>query len=211
MSLTPDILKGVRDLIPEATQTKIKTFMAKFNAVPPVPPVIVKLDTQVTTQDGTMTLSIAGDSAAIGAMVMDLTSGTPVPVADGTYTLQDGSSITTVAGAITAIVPAPVATPPQPPADFGAQFKIQFAAQEVKFAGLLKAELKLRDIKIAELEATNKDITEINKTVVEFMSKIMETPVVEKKKVLPAVDFSKMSALEVRRYHKAAAKENGQK
>lgn len=53
---------------------------------------------EVKTQDGTMTLSFEGDVPAIGVPVMDITSGTPVPLADGEYILEGGINVTVMGG-----------------------------------------------------------------------------------------------------------------
>lgn len=186
--------KAVAAILPDALKTKIKELAVKFNAapVPPAPPAPpVQLDKQMKTQDGAMTVSIAGDPAP-GIAIMDMTSGTPVPLSDGTYTMEDGSTIIVAGGLITTFTPG---APPAPVVDY----TTQFAAAKLEFA----SELKKRDDKITELESTQKDDIEFKKVILEFMDAVLKEPVKEPKKLIPEVDFSKMTPLERYRYHKA--------
>lgn len=184
----------------------IEKFKAAFNApvITPAVPAPVALDKQMKTQDGAITVSIGGQAPAVNVPVMDVTSGAPTPLADGTYTLEDGSSITVAAGVITAFTPAAA---PDMPADF----KTQFAAQKMEFETMISLKLKAVNDQIAiqkketaEQAQTIADLTEINKTVVSFMEQIMETPVPEpEKKKFDYEAFEKMSSLEKRRYQKS--------
>lgn len=206
MKVSIEFAKAINDLIPDALKEKIKAAKVKFSAAPPAPtaPPAPPAPYSVNITGGQPMYVNTSDDGIMDIDQGDAVFSDPaltVPYPDGTYTADDGSSITVQGGVVTTYT-AGIAQTALP----AANFKAQFAAQEVKFTSILKAELKLRDDKITELEAVNKDLTDINKTVVEFMNKVLETPVIEKKKPAEKVDFSKMTQLEIYRYHKAAEK-----
>lgn len=96
-------MNKLRDLIKINLSTEEQAAIASFKpAVVDVTPITVKA-AEVKTKDGAITLSYEGDTLAIGTPVMDITSGTSVPAADGEYTLADDSVITVVSGTVTEI------------------------------------------------------------------------------------------------------------
>lgn len=95
-----DILLGVKDLL------------LKFNTQAPAAPVVepaepVKMAADVTLKDGSI---VQVDKLEVGGLVTK--EGQPVP--DAEHVLEDGRTITTVAGAITEIKEAASATPSEP-------------------------------------------------------------------------------------------------
>jgi len=162
-------LAAMNEIIPVALREKLKALITKFDAAPPV-----NVDKTMKTKDGAMTISVAGEPVA-GAAVMDITSGAPIALVDGTYELEDGSSITVASGVITAVTPA--ATPAiDPGLDMGAKFSAQFAAQATELAAVATS---LKEIKAEnkELKQSIADITELNKYLVEFVKTAIDTPV----------------------------------
>lgn len=191
-------------------QIKILTdWSAKFNTdgtpvVPATPAAVappVLLEKVVKTVDG-KTLSIAGEPAA-GIAVMDTTTGTPIVLSDGDYTLEDGSTMSVVSGLITVYTPATIV----PPADL-AQMQAQFAAHKVDFEKSFTAKFAAQEKEVIALKKANtelaaevKDLNIISKIVAEFMHQATVTPVEEKQKS-EQIDFSKMTPLEKYRYDK---------
>lgn len=164
---------AIVELIGAPLTEKLKGVFAKFNAIPATPATPatpVAMDKTMKTKDGAITVSIAGEPAE-GVAVMDITSGAPVALADGTYELEDGASITVSGGVITAVTAA--AAPATPGMDmtakFAAQYKTDFAAMETKYKKL--------EAENAEHKKQIADLIELNKPMVEFMTKLMETPV----------------------------------
>lgn len=187
------ILKKFVSSLPKALTDSIKQLHVKFNAetpataTPAVPaPAPVKMDKQMKTQDGTKTISIAGDMPAIGVAVMDITTGTPIALADGTYTLEDGSVIVVASGMISTYTPG---TPTEPPMDM-TKMSIQFAAQKTEFAALVDVKFKVLNDKNTELEKRINDMTALNKVLIEFANAFTESPVPDKP-VVSEVKFSK--------------------
>ena len=181
MSDKKSFLEFAKAIIPTDLQKKLSEAWTKFNAVPapaaaPVAP--VALDKTMKTKDGALTISVAGDPA-IGVAVKDISTGSPVDLADGTYELEDGSSIVVAGGTITTYTPAAAPVVPGME-DMTAKFSAQFSAQEVKLAALVETKFKEQNEKIKELESTISDLTKTNGTLLEFANKIIETPIEDK-------------------------------
>lgn len=190
----------------EQFKTAFAELKAKYNAAPPPAPVPtpVALDKTMKTQDGLMTISIAGDPATATVTttipVMDITSGTPVALADGSYVLEDGSTITVVGGAITTYTAAtPAPAPPLPGMDM-AQFKAAFAAEfKADFAKEFETKFAAQQLKITELETALTDHNVQLKHLVEFADMALTTPV-DGKPSKPEKPWSEMTGLEQAEY-----------
>lgn len=197
----------VQDLIPaamkkqiadaHAAQLKLEADLAAAAANPAPAAVALK---EMKTKDGKV-LSIAADTPAVDVMVMDTTSGTPVPL-EGSVELEDGSKITAVAGKITVYEPAVVA----PPMDMTAAttaLKAQFAAEKVEFEKTFRADFATLKKESEENKASLKDVNTQLAVLLAFADKVTNSPVAEKEvKKTVDVDFSKMTPLEIYKYNK---------
>jgi hypothetical protein len=191
--------KQIKAQVPKETQGLItKLYNAIFGAGdPPTPtptPTPAKLEKTFKTKDGLLSISVAAEVPAVGVAVIDPATGNAIP--DGTYLLEDGSSITVAAGAITEYT---AAAPPAPPMDMTAAttaLKAQFAAEKVEFEKTFKTQFKALEDKNKELEKTVTDQVEINKTVVKFMHDLINTPIPDEPAKKKAVQFKKLSEKE---------------
>lgn len=172
----------------EKFRAYIKEAIVKFSAMPvgaeppstepPENPSIT-----VSTLDG-KTLSVSGDAMTPGALVNEVTGDTmsaPQP-ADGTYTLQDGSTLVAIAGKIDSVTPAAAPAMPE-------EFKAEFAALKKDRADILKfrsdfeAKFKAQEKEIIELKSTVRDMVTCNKELLEFADFMSKEPVQEPAKV----------------------------
>lgn len=134
----------------------------------------IKLD-EVKTKDGVITISYGEDAIVIGTLVFTINAdGTQTPLADGTYDLQDGNTITVVAGAVTDIKPTvpQVSTPDS---------NLAPTAMEAQFATHKSDLMKSFEVELAkEKNKLQKEISELKKIQVITLSaieKILNTPI----------------------------------
>jgi hypothetical protein len=153
---------------------------------------------EVLTVDGKK-LSIVGEMPAVGSEVMDITTGTPVSCADGSYELEGGKVIKVAAGKIAEIVDAPQETEEQMKARQMAEAAVPQLAQMSVQMTAIKAE---NDTLKAEL---SKRIDELNKQS-QFMAsqleKILNAPIQlsGQSEDVEMPDFSTMTASEEREW-----------
>ena len=95
--MSKEVAKKFSDIIKTQFSAIEQAIIEAWKKTPTVTTIGVKAK-EVKTQDGTMTFSFDGDVPAIGMPVMDITSGTPVPVADGEYILDGGINVTVSGG-----------------------------------------------------------------------------------------------------------------
>lgn len=192
-------------------------FDAAAQVVNPTPaPAPVKLEKQMKTKDGSMTVSIAGEAPAPGVEVMNVT-GEPMPLADGSYVMEDDSTIVVAGGKITEYKPMV-----QQAAAPATTFEAQFEAVKTEFANQVEVKFQAADKRIKSLEAENeelkKSISDQNtqlKTLVEFAKVMSETPVqepgavktrIEFTKQLSRAEYNKLSAVEQTRHNEIFGK-----
>lgn len=187
--------KAVNAVLPDALKIKLQAIPTPVAAAAPpappsppaapAPPAVAPYMANVTGGQP-MYVDISDDGLPgvdQGDMVYSDT-GLTMPYADGTYTLDDGSSVTVAGGKVTVYTAAASPSPALPAtmkAEFAAQ-KTEFAAVLTKFAAIEK-ESKEQKAAIAEL------IT-INATFAEAFKALTETPVDDKPKGTEA-KFSK--------------------
>ena len=153
-------------------------------AVPVAPIAPVALATDYKLADGT---AVQIDKLEVGGLVM--VAGVPAP--DGVLELEDGTTLTVLAGAITEL--GVKATEPTEPAEMGSQFEQDFAAFKVEFEShkaafdQVKVDFAAANDKIVKQDEAIKGLL----TVVENLAKVevaspAQTP----------VDFESMSPLQ---------------
>ena len=103
----------------------------------------------VKTKDGLVTISHEGETLAVGMPVMDNTTGTPAPLMDGEYTLEDGTVITVASGMVADLKAAQAAE--VEPADMSAikkDFATQMSAQRIALEKQVSDQAKeIKDMK----------------------------------------------------------------
>lgn len=143
----------------------------------------------VKTKDLSKTISYDGEVLVAEMPVLDMTSGTPMPLADGDYTLEDDMQIKVVGGRVKEVKPATspaVIDAPVTQAVMTAQLK----TQKDSFEAIVT---KLR----AELKESKDQVILLNKAV----SAILETPIANPKQK-EAKKWEDMTPLEQRRASK---------
>jgi hypothetical protein len=187
---------------PETQSLIKKLYNAIFGAGDPVPtpaptpaPAPAKLEKTFKTKDGLLSISVAAEVPAAGVAVIDPATGNAIP--DGTYLLEDGSSITVAAGLITDYTAAAPLAPPMDMTAATTALKAQFAAEKVEFEKTYSTKFKALEDKNKELEKTVTDQVEINKTVVKFMHDLINTPIPDEPKKKETVQFKKLSEKEI--------------
>lgn len=144
------------------------------------------------------------------AVFTDATLATPYP--DGTYTLDDGSSVTVAGGVVTVCAPGMPADSSAPMPGMS-QFKAQFKAESIKFGNELRVEFleafsakfAAQQIKITELETALSDHNLQLKHLVEFADMALTTPVATSA-AKPAKPWNEMSGLEQSEYRASLRK-----
>lgn len=178
------VLKKIKDFIVTQLSSDEQKALNEFK------PYEVKM-TDVKTADGSMTISFDG-TLAVGTKVMDNTSGTPAPLADGEYTLADGTVITVMNGQVAEMETAQAAATEDP-------MDLQKLAPIVeKAVATQMSAIKLSsDNQVKELKLANEALTAQVLTLTSLVNKILETPIetVEKKQT-PVVLSAKEKALE---------------
>lgn len=128
--------------------TQIKKLLFADAATTDTTPPPAPTSTDYTTSDGS-TLSI--DKLAIGGIVTQ----NGAPVADGSYTLQDGTSLTTVSGVISEIE-----TKQQEATEPVEEMKKEVAAMQSQLVSLVAENKQLKEVFAKQNEA-NKLIVEV--------------------------------------------------
>lgn len=178
---TTETLQKIKDFIITKLsideRTSLEGMLPKDTATPDVPQETPKAEeptkmSEVKTKDG-LVFSFDGDMLMIGTPIMDITSGTPTPVADGEYTLEDGSNITVINSAVAEMSTAEEkSTEVETPIVEAAKKPMYMASQS----------------EVAELK---KQVLLLSKVV----NEILETPI-NNQVVTPAKDWSELTALE---------------
>jgi hypothetical protein len=196
------ILKNIAVALKASFPKLAEEVKVLMNAVPPAPaPAPVPILAQdKKTQDG-KTLSTEGDFT-VGAPVMEVgVDGTKAPVADGSYVLEDGSTVVVTGGLITALNPKVEQAVPAP-----VPMEAQLSAHKTEVEKLIDtklsfhAELLLKKIEL--LEASNK-------TLVQFADAVLNTPVPDNEpakritfeKELSTEEYNKLTNNEKRIYN----------
>jgi hypothetical protein len=178
---------------------EVKVLMNAVPAPAPVPTPILAQDKK--TQDG-KTLSVEGEFI-VGAPIMEVgADGTKAPVADGSYILEDGSTVAVTGGLITALTPKVEQAAPPAPAQFEAQLSKQKTELEKYIETKLAAE---KDVLIKKIEALEVS----NKTLVQFADAVLNTPVpdltpnpVKFEKQLTDEEYNKLTNYEKVQYNR---------
>lgn len=166
-----EFAKAINAILPDALKIKLNAIPLP-TATAATPPTVAPYMANVPSGQP-MYVDISDDGIPgvdMGDMVYtDAALTAPYP--DGTYTLDDGSSVTVAGGTVTAYTPA-AAPPPAMPAAMKAEFAAQktaFAAVMLKFTAIEKQNKELKD----QVE----DITKINAIFTEAFKLLTETPV----------------------------------
>lgn len=118
------VFKKLGDIIKLSFSSAEQLIIDAYKSITTPLPVLAK---EVKTADGLMTFSFEGEIPTVGIAVMDVTSGTPVPVADGEYVMEGGINVT-ISGGMFAEVETKEAAVEEAPADLTA-VKKEFATQ----------------------------------------------------------------------------------
>lgn len=155
-----DTLKKLKDIILAQFSAEEQKQLNDFKA-----PVVVAKLAEVKTKDGAMTFSYEGDALAVSMPIMDITSGTPVPVIDGEYTLEDGTKIKVAGGMVSELETA------TPASDTEMTKKVDEA---------VKAQMSSHVSKYDELKAVNVELSNQVALLTKAFNTILETPIAGK-------------------------------
>lgn len=155
-----DTLKKLKDIILAQFSAEEQKQLNEFKA-----PVVVAKLAEVKTQDGAMTFSYEGDALAVGMPIMDITSGTPVPVIDGDYTLEDGTKIKVSGGMVSELETA------TPAGDTEMTKKVDEA---------VKTQMSSHVSKYEKLEASNIELSKQVVLLTKAFNTILDTPIAGK-------------------------------
>lgn len=155
-----DTLKKLKDIILAQFSAEEQKQLNEFKA-----PIIPAKLAEVKTQDGAMTFSYEGDALAVGMPIMDITSGTPVPVIDGDYTLEDGTKIKVAGGMVSELETA------TPAVDTEMTKKVDEA---------VKTQMSSHVSKYEKLEASNIELSKQVVLLTKAFNTILETPIAGK-------------------------------
>lgn len=161
----------------EKVATAFRGWKEKFNLDPaavetPAPAALAE-PTVVDTVDGKK-LSIEGGMSE-GATIMDVSGESPAPF-EGTAELADGTTITAVAGKITAIAKTP-AEPAEPASGMPGMDMSKFKAEYTAFEKTILEKFKAAEAKNVELANELADHRKALNEITTFMAQILETPV----------------------------------
>lgn len=141
-----------------------KMFFSEEQPVPPVAPAPIKQEaSEYKTTEGKV---VCIDKMDVGGIV----TSDSVPVEDGSYTLEDGTTFTTKLGVIESITP--VAAPAAPPV-VDEEMKKQMEVMQAKFAAIEKVQSKeVVDLKakVAKQEEALKQMFSLIETIGENAS-----------------------------------------
>jgi len=135
------VFKKLGDIIKLSFSSAEQLIIDAYKSITTPLPVLAK---EVKTADGLMTLSFDGDVPVEGIAVMDVTSGTPVPVADGEYLMEGGINVTIAGGMFTKVETKEVVTE-DAPADLTAvkkEFATQMSAQKIALESTVSEQAK---------------------------------------------------------------------
>lgn len=189
-----EVFKKLKDLIQVSFSAEEQSQLAAY-----AKPMEVKC-ADVTTVDGKK-LSIKSETPQVGSDVMDMTSGSEMPCADGEYTLEDGTVLKVMAGKIAEIATPSAETEEQKMAREAAEKAVpQLAQMSVQFSALKEENEKLK----STLSARLAEIEKKNQFLAETLNKVLEAPVqLSAHKNIEVPDFSKMTASEERAWKRA--------
>lgn len=141
------VFKKLSDIISLSFSSAEQLIIDAYKSITTPLPVLAK---EVKTADGLMTFSFEGETPTEGVAVMDITSGTPVPVADGEYVMEGDIKVTVAGGMFTKVETKEVVTE-DAPADLTA-VKKEIATQMSEHKIALEKQVSEQANEIKELK-----------------------------------------------------------